>query len=82
MSRVRPYLPGMARSAVAIQTELDIWYEARVAIASGQSYRKGDLEISRPHIKHVNLTIERLERELHRAQRGARGPLPTLGSGR
>jgi hypothetical protein len=79
MSQARPYLRGMARTAVAIQGELDIWYEARTAIAQGQSYRKGDLEVSRAHIKHVNLTIERLERELSRAQRGTRGPMPSFG---
>ena len=59
----------MPRSASSIQTSLDLWYSARDAIATGQSYAINGRTLSRASLDSVNKTIDRLEREL--AQAGA-----------
>lgn len=63
----------MARTAAAIQTELDTWYDARAKVASGQSYTINGRVLQRANLQQINDTIRNLEHELRRAQYGSRG---------
>jgi hypothetical protein len=67
----------LARSATAIQAELDLWYAARAAVASGQSYSldsgQGRQTVTRANLRDINSTIDRLESDL-RDLTGESGP--------
>ena len=58
----------MPRTATQIQTELDVWYAARTAAASGKSITiatsAGSRTLSTQDLSDINETISRLEREL------------------
>ena len=68
----------MARSASAIQTELDLWYSTRTAIAAGKSVAANGVSIQYQDLKEVNATIARLERELAGANAIAAGRRPGM----
>lgn len=58
----------MARTATQIQTELDVWYAARTAAASGKSITiatsAGSRTVSQHDLADINSMISQLEREL------------------
>ncbi len=66
----------MPRSASAIQTELDTWYAARAAIATGQSYTIEGQAVSKADLSKVNQTIALLEGQLASANAIAAGRNP------
>lgn len=72
----------MPRSASSIQTSLDLWYEARDAIATGaQSYAINGRTLTRANLQQVNDTITKLENELAAANSGGRWHAPARVGG-
>jgi hypothetical protein len=65
----------MARSAVAIQADLDAFYAARRTVALGASYSldtgQGRQTVTRANLTEINHTIQILETELAEATDGA-----------
>jgi len=66
----------MARTATQVQTELDAWYAARLAVTAGKSITiatsAGSRTVSNYDLADINATISRLERELAGIQSGRR----------
>ncbi len=58
----------MARTAAAIQADLDAFYAARRAVALGQAYQldtgQGRQQVTRANLTEINRTIADLEAEL------------------
>ena len=65
----------MARSYAAIQTALNAFYAAQLALATHQSYSldtgQGRQTVTRANLTEINRTIQALEAELSEAEFGA-----------
>lgn len=58
------------RTAQEVKGELKIWYEARSAVATGQSYTIGRRTLTRASLSEINRTIADLESELDAISEG------------
>lgn len=52
------------RSPASINAELSVWYAARTALASAQSYSIGGRTVTKASLPEINKTINGLESEL------------------
>lgn len=62
------------RSPGSINAELSVWYAARTALASAQSYSIGGRSVTKANLGEINSTIASLESELARASAEAGTP--------